>query len=301
MSNIVVLRNVYGKEKADCHINPMKQKNGLNYPFVKRVRSLGNGETEMILSEAELNSPESNYFIPEDMDIILRDGTTFDLDNPLQRNIWECIKNSHIIAPERGAKDNKGNLLIDGDAKRYGIAEFYIERPGAESEKRIKRIQLVTKAYTFIEEDSAAGRLTKVRLLGKSMRNAPDTDIQDYLYQRAEKDPETIIDLYTGSDTALKLMLIDAKDKHVITLQSGVWMYGDIKLGVTDEAVILFLKNPQYKNIYESVRNETYPEMVGVRLKENVVETDSANDNTSSVEDTEKKPTRVTTSKTKGK
>lgn len=267
MSNIVTLRNVYGKEKAPCIINPLKQKNGLNYPFVKRVRATGDGETEMIMSEAEMNSPESEFFIPEDMAITLQDGVTFDLDNPLQKNIWECIKNSKLIAPERGARDSKGNLLIDGDTKRYGLAEFYVERPGVEAERRISRIKLITKAYTFIESDSAAGRMTKVRLLGKTMRNAPDSDIQDYLYQRAEKDPAIIIDLYTGSDTALKLMLIDAKDNRVIHLESGVWMYGDERLGVTDESVILYLKNPLNKHIYELVRNETYPEMAEVATK----------------------------------
>ena len=266
-NNIITLRNVYGKEKAPCILNPLKQKNGLNYPFVKRVRAVGDGMTEMIMSEAEMNSPESEFFIPEDMQITIQDGTVFDLDNPLQKNMWECIKDSKLIAPERGAKDSKGNLLIDGDAKRYGVAEFYIERPGVDSEKRISRIKLITKAYTFIESDSASGRLTKVRLLGKSMRNAPDSDVQDYLYQRAEKDPSVIIDLYTGSDTALKLMLIDAKENRVINLESGIWMYGDERLGVTDESVILYLKNPLYKHIYESIRNETYPDMASVATK----------------------------------
>ena len=267
MSNIVTLRNVYGKEKAPCIINPLKQKNGLNFPFVKRVRSVGDGLTEMIMSEAEMNSPESEFFIPEDMPITLQDGTTFDLDNPLQKNMWECIKDSKLIAPERGARDAKGNLLIDGDPKRYGLAEFYVERPGVEAERRISRIKLVTKAYTFIEADSASGRLTKVRLLGKSMRNAPDSDVQDYLYQRAEKDPDTIIDLYTGTDTALKLLLIDAKDNRVINLESGVWMYADERLGVTDESVILYFKNPLNKHIYESIRNETYPDIAGLAPK----------------------------------
>lgn len=47
MNNIVTLRNVYGKEKAHCFINPLKQANGSNYPFVKRVRQVdASGDTE---------------------------------------------------------------------------------------------------------------------------------------------------------------------------------------------------------------------------------------------------------------
>lgn len=266
-NNVITLRNVYGKEKAPCWLNPLKQDNGLNFPFVKRVRTVdgGSGETEMILSNEEMNNPESVYFIPEDMLIEIYDGKTFDLNNPLEKNIWTCIEKSVLIAPERSARDSKGNLLIDGGPKRYGQAEFYIERAGAESQRKVERIKLVTKAWSYIEQDSASGRQTKVKLLGKSMRNAPDSDVQDYLYARAEKDPSLIIDLYTGSDTALKLMLIDAKDKRIITLESGVWMYGDHRLGTTDETMILYFKNPMNKDIFEDIRNETYPEMVVVK------------------------------------
>lgn len=118
-----------------------------------------------------------------------------------------------MIAPERGAKDEHGNLLIDGDIRRYGLAELYVERPGVESKKRVSRIKLVTQAYNFIEQDSSEHRLVICKLLGKSMRNAPDTDVQDYLYQKAEKNPNLIIDIYTSADQALKLLLIEAKQK----------------------------------------------------------------------------------------
>lgn len=216
----------------------------------------------MILSPNELNDPNRDYFIPEDMLIEIYGGKTFDMDNPYERNLWECIKDNPVIAPERDAKDDRGALLIDGTRERYGRADFYIEREGELSKRRVNRIQLVTKAYTYIENDSASGRLTKCKLLGKAMRNAPDTDIQDYLYSRAEKNPNEIIELYTGSDQALKLMLIDAKDKRVIANKSGIWMFSDTMLGATDEAIIMFLKNPVNDGIYQEMKNLTYPDMV---------------------------------------
>lgn len=260
-SNIITLRSVYGKVKT-YYFNPMRGKNGTYPPFVKRVRVSADGrDTEMILSEQELNSDQRDFFIPEDLEIIVTDGTTFDLSNQYQKNIWECIKDSHLIAPERGAKDEHGNLLIDGDIRRYGLAELYVERPGVESKKRVSRIKLVTKAYTFIEEDTSEHRKVICKLLGKSMRNAPDTDIQDYLYQKAEKDPNLIIDIYTSADQALKLLLIDGKQKNIIRTQSGVLMYSDTALGVTDEAAILFLKDPKNKAIYDSIVYEVFGDM----------------------------------------
>lgn len=260
-SNIITLRSVYGKVKT-YYFTPMRGKNGTYPPFVKRVRVSADGrDTEMILSEQELNSDQRDFFIPEDLEIIVTDGTTFDLSNQYQKNIWECIKDSHLIAPERGAKDEHGNLLIDGDIRRYGLAELYVERPGVESKKRVSRIKLVTKAYTFIEQDSSEHRKVICKLLGKSMRNAPDTDIQDYLYQKAEKDPNLIIDIYTSADQALKLLLIDSKQKNIIRTQSGVLMYSDTALGVTDEAAILFLKDPKNKAIYDSIVYEVFGDM----------------------------------------
>ena len=260
-SNIITLRSVYGKVKT-YYFNPLRGKNGMYPPFVKRVRVSADGrDTEMILSEAELNSPDRDYFIPEDLEIVVTDGTTYNLNDKYQANLWECIKDSHLIAPERGAKDEHGNLLIDGDIRRYGLAELYVERPGVESKKRVSRIKLVTQAYNFIEQDSSEHRLVICKLLGKSMRNAPDTDVQDYLYQKAEKNPNLIIDIYTSADQALKLLLIEAKQKNIIRTQSGVLMYSDTALGVTDEAAILFLKDPKNKAIYDSIVYEVWGEM----------------------------------------
>ena len=261
MSNIITLRSVYGKVKT-YYFNPIKEKNGLNLPFVKKVRVNQDGDSEMILSEAEMNSPERAYFIPEDLQIEVTDGKTFDLDDPYQKNIWESIKNSSLIAPERDARDEKGNLLIDGDIRRYGLAELYVERPGVESQRRVSRIQLINKAYNFITDDSAEHRLTICKLLGKNMRNMPDSDVQDYLYQKAEKDPNLIIEIYTSSDQALKLLLIEAKQKNVIRQDRGVWMYSDTALGVTDDAVILFFKDSRNKRIFDSLKYEVFPDMV---------------------------------------
>lgn len=54
------------------------------------------------------------------------------------------------------------------------------------------------------------------------MRNAPASDVMDYLYQKAEKSPATIIELYTSSDMALKLLVIDAKDRGKIVKINGM-------------------------------------------------------------------------------
>lgn len=259
MANTITLRSAFGKVKS-VWFNPVKDKNGMYPPFVKEVRMNPNGESEMILSEKDLNDPDRAGFIPADMEILVEDGTTFNLDNILERHKWEAIKNSELIVEERGARDEKGNLIIDGDKNRYGRAEFWVEKPGEESARRIKRKHLITKANVFIEQDSAEGRATKVKLLGKRMYNAPDSDIQDFLYQKAEANPNLIIDLYTGQDQQLRLLFIEATDKNIIKKVSGIFMYGDVRLGVNDEAVIFFFKDPANKQILDEIKIQTFPE-----------------------------------------
>lgn len=270
MSNIITLRNVFGKVK-EVHFQPCKQANGSPFPFVKPVRYDAFGNAEMLMSDAERNSPESAYFIAEDADIVVTDGTTFDLDDPLQKNIWESIKNSDLIVPTRDARDANGNLYIDGNKERYGLAEFYVDIPGVESSKNVSKKQKITKAWTFIGNDSQSGRLTKCKILGKYMENAVPSDVEDYLYQMAERNPDQIIELYTSGDMALKLLLIDAKQKAVILKKDGMYMYGDAVLGATDDAVLLFFKMPTNKRVLDQIKFQTYPEYAPITELENKI------------------------------
>lgn len=144
-NKVIVLRAVYGKVK-ECHLQPCKMANGMNHPFVKPVTYDAAGNAVMVMSDKERGSAESQYFIPEDADIVITDGTTFDLSNPIQKNRWLAIKDSFLIAPSRDAKDGNGISLIDGDRSRYGLAEFYIDVPGEESKKSVSKKKLITKA-----------------------------------------------------------------------------------------------------------------------------------------------------------
>lgn len=256
----IELRTIY--KTKEYHFQPCKQANGLNLPFVKKVRYNSDGTSEMILSEAERNDPMSMYFIPEDADIIVTEGTVFDLDDPLDKNKWLAIKDSVLIAPTRDAKDEHGNLIIDGDKYRYGQAEIWVDIPGQESEQTVKKKQLITKAWIFIEQDSIDGRVTKCKLLGKNLKNAPSSDVQAFLYDEAAKNPLKVIDLYTNGDTALKLLIIDAKDKNIIRKKDGLFIYGETILGATEDAIMLFFKTPGNKKILDLIKNEAYPEFV---------------------------------------
>lgn len=171
-----------------------------------------------------------------------------------------AIKDHDIIAPMRDARDAEGNLLIDGNKKRYGIAELYVDVAGEESERSVNRRRLIHDAEEFVLKDSMNGILTKCRLLGRNMANAPLTDAQDYLLQLAEKSPKRVIDLYTGQDTGLQLLILEAKEKGILKKINGWFMYGDTNMGANEEAVLVFLKTPMNKPVFDALKAHVYPE-----------------------------------------
>ena len=254
----IVLRSVFGKVGMKYYIQPSRDKNG-NWPeCVKQVDSFGN----MIVSDAERNSGKP--FIKVTETFTIEDGKTFDLTDPWDQARWEAIKNCPMIADFRGQRDAKGNLIIDGDAKRYGRAELYIERPGVETAKKVSKRQKIHDAESYIFDDpkGAEGRLKVARRLGKHMSQASDADIKDYLLEIASRDPDKIIKLYTGEDLELRTLFLDARDKGVIRSVSGIYVYGDgISLGGTIDVVISWMRDPRNKKMLESIKRDTYPEL----------------------------------------
>ena len=268
LSNKIVLRSVRGKVGLKVLIQPCKDpKTGKYAECVKRVDS----NNDMILSEKEINDPNRLYFIKESDVFTIVDGTTFDLDDVRDRFIWEAIQYCPLIAPDYYAKDQNGNSLINGTSDwnskqpRFGVAELYVERPGVEANRRVSRNKLKLDAETYIFNDDRGydGRVLKARLLGHRMDHMPDADVTDYLLQVAERDPEKIINIYTGGDTAVRLLFIEARDKHIIFYKNKLYTYADnVVLGATDEAAILFLKDPKNANIYKLIKRDTYPELM---------------------------------------
>lgn len=268
LSNKIVLRSVRGKVGLVVKIQPCKNpQTGKYSDCVKMVDSKG----DMILSEKEMNDPNRIYFIKETDTFDIVDGTTFDLDDVRDRFIWEAIKYCPLIAEDYYAKDAKGNSLINGTPgwnstqPRYGVAELFVERPGVEANRRVSRKKLKHDAESYIYNDERGydGRVLKAKLLGHKMEHMPDADVTDYLLQIAEQNPERIISLYTGGDTAVRLLFIEAREKHIINYKNKIYSYGDNTiLGASDEAAIAYLKDPKNAGLYKLIKQDTYPDLI---------------------------------------
>lgn len=264
---IITLRSVYDKANIKYYIQPCKNKYGQYPSCIKRVNSQG----DMIMSEKERNdySEGRAVFFPEDHMFTITSGKTYNLEDLYDKAEWEAIQNCPLIAKSRDERDSKGNLIIDGakstpnKPSRNGVAELYVDRPGLDIQRRVSRKQLIHKAESFIYDDprGADGQMNMARILGKDMRNQPTADVIDFLTRVAEKDPEKIINLYTGDDISLRLTFIEAKEKRVIYIKNKLYLYGDnIVPGATDDAVIAWMKDPRNQKVLELIKKDTYPD-----------------------------------------
>jgi len=256
-SNIIILKSVYKITKV--YMEPAVDSNGRFPSVVRKTDSFGN----MMLNDEDKKS--GKYLIADNDMIEIFDGKSFDLLDPVDAAWWEAIKLSPRIAQDRSARNSKGELVIDGDTKRYGTAEFYVERPGQEAKAKNNRKREVHEAKAFIYDDSSDGLYQKARLLGNPMQGAVLSDVEEYLVGIAEAKPDKIRQLYTGTDTHLRILLLDAVEKRVIFYKDKLYIYGeDIILGPTQDTSLMWMKNADNKRLLDHIKKETYPDLYEV-------------------------------------
>lgn len=263
MNNEIIIRSVYGKVNQIYFIQPCPNPRTGRLPECVRPVKGPIGNTEMILSEDDIAqmSKGEKHFVPADKTFEIVDGTVFNLDDVVDAANWAAIEHCNWIAKDRYQRDTEGNLIIDGGAKRYGVADLYVERPGEIAKSKITRKQLVHRASDYIYKDSESERIKKCKVLGRNLTTALPVDVLDYLLDKAEKNPKKIIDLYEGEDWKMHLFILDAVDRGVITKSEGFFKYDDKMLGASIEATISLLRNIQYKKLLESIKRETYPNL----------------------------------------
>ena len=261
MENELILRSVYGKVNQIYFIQPCP--NPRTGKFADCVRTV-NSNGDMILSEqdkADLSSGEK-HFIPMDRVFEITDGTRFNLDDTVDRANWEAIQHCNWIAKDRYERGPDGELVIDGGAKKYGVADLYVERPGEIAKVKISRKQLVHRAAGYIYGDSNKERIKKAKVLGRNLANAIEADIIDYLVDIAEKNPKKIIDLYEDEGWKMQLFVLEAIDRGVIRKSEGVYKYDDKMLGGSLESTVLTLKDVRFRKLLDSIKKETYPNLL---------------------------------------
>jgi hypothetical protein len=254
MRNIVILRTPHKVPRA--FFEPAMIPGTGRYPAcVRKVDANG----DMILSREDIES--GKILLPANQPIEVYDGMVLDLDDELQGAQWEAIKHHKQIAKSRNERDSNGDLVIDGNAKRYGTADWYVEVPGQDAKIKNTTRRKKVEAQNYVINDTAAERQLKAKVLGKNTRGMLDDEVEDFLMQEASKNPQKIIDIYTGGDMQLRLLFIKAKEDGVIVYKDKLWLYGEIILGTSEDATILWMKQEKNKHILQLLKQEVYPHL----------------------------------------
>lgn len=179
----------------------------------------------------------------------IQDGTTFDLNDPAQKTIWEWVKHCPCIAP------------TEEDCQFTNGAEFYIYLENREAEVSVGRKERRYKANKYIMEDQPSLYPVRASLLGVEMEGESPVIIKDFLLTQADQNPDKVLAIYEGHDISVRLLLLKAKKTNVITSdRSGLYRYGNTAIGMSEASVISWLQDAGNKHLVELIEKETNPE-----------------------------------------
>ena len=144
-SNKIILRTPYKITKA--YLCPCKIPGTMRYPDC--VRPV-NGKGEARVTREDIYT--GRYYISE-LDVIeIYDGKVFDLDDEIENAQWKAIEHHKVIAKARDERNEDGELIIDGNARKYGTADWYVEIPGldANNKNEIRRKRLEAQNHIIM-------------------------------------------------------------------------------------------------------------------------------------------------------
>jgi hypothetical protein len=226
----IELKAYYKEDK--CKISPAKDINGRYYGIVENI--------------PETKKLELGYLPTVESSVRIHDGMTIDLNDTTWRRDWEWMKHCVEIAED----------FATGQATPGAF--FYIYRPGVESAKKVQSIERVTELNNYIINDSADNLYNRASMLGMDMRGEAITDVKEYLFDMVRTSPKKIAKVYESKTFTIELLLMNAIENKVITKNGGVYVFGEILLGVDKEAVISFLANPKHMSTTKTVESLTY-------------------------------------------
>jgi len=227
----IVLKSVFSKEKK-LVVMPAKDPRTGWYAGVDR------------LSDDE--KKKLKYWVEPTTKLVIEHNKEFDLSDETDRLNWEWVSKLPSIA------------LSYEEAQQTKEALFYVENQEVESKKTVKLEEMINKATSYILKDRSDMLADRARLLGYDMEGESVWAIKELLLKIA-KDPKTysrIIDVYESNSTALHLLFLKARDKNIIVLENGAYLYGTTVLGVTEESVIKTLQDPAQKEIVELISKD---------------------------------------------
>jgi len=179
--------------------------------------------------------------------LVLKDGLRLDLSQEVDRITWEWLKHCPELAMSYQEAQSSKSL-------------FYVNIEGRESEIKNKKAKEVLEAMQLVVNDPASNHVNRVLLLGFDMEGENPSTIEEYLLEKAQKDPKAIMRVYRDKSMKLNLLYLRAKKARIVTedADTKVVKFGSTILGLSDESAIAFLQSNE--DILELLERDVDPE-----------------------------------------
>lgn len=236
---IITLKSVFKTGKTT--LQPVRDELG----WYKGVERLSDDQKKSRIHWVE---PETKFQI--------KDGTTFDLNDAVQKLNWEWVKHAPCIA------------MSQEECQFTPGAEFYVYLENKEAEKSVSKRELKLKAMQLVMDDNSANYNMRVKLLGINMDGESPIVLKDYLLEQAERESAKVIAIYESHDVSARILLMKAKEKNIIAIGTGgIYRYGNNVLGMTENSAVNWLTDRGNKHLVEVLEQEVNPEYFEVKDK----------------------------------
>jgi len=226
----IILKAFYKGDKAT--ISPAKDMNGRYVGIQEGI--------------PEIKKLEMGYVPDTASKVRIYDDIVIDLNDDTWAKDWEWMKHCKEIA-----KDFATGQSTPG-------AYFYIFRPGYEAAKKVSDTEKKVKLLNYILEDSPENLYNRVSILGLDMEAEALSDVKEYLLNLAESEPDKIEKVYESKTFTLELLLLHAIKKNVVVKKNGVYVFGEILIGVDKKSVVAFFANPKNSGTTRAIEAVTY-------------------------------------------
>lgn len=193
------------------------------------------------------------HWVEPNTKIKVRHGMVINLNDPIDAANWEWMQYSSKIA---------GSFK---ECQASNEALFYVDDEESESRSEYDQSLEIAKAMRYVAEDTDDTIYSRARLLGFDMSSEKPIVVRQFLMKKAKKveSYREVLNVYESSNLGVQLLYLKARDKDVIKLNNGAYMFGNAPLGVSEEMVIAFLQDPLNREITMGIERATNPELYG--------------------------------------
>jgi len=248
----IILKAFYKDDKAS--IAPAKDMNGRYKGIQENI--------------PEFEKLKMGYVPDINSRVRIYDGIEIDLNDSEWAKDWEWMKYCKEIADDFDSGQNTPG------------AYFYIFRPGYEAAKKVSDTERKVKLMSYILQDSPENLYNRVSILGMDMSSEAVSDVKEYLLNLVNTEPKKIERVYESKTFTLELLLLHSIKKGIVTKKNGVYVFGEILIGVDKKSVVSFFANPKNAGTTRAIEAVTY----GKQQEANPLSMESVSDAASDID-----------------